>query len=91
MLRIVHIREAFKPFYFPIDWIMSDTDNTKRENAKTLFALTLTSILFAHLTAAVWINIGLINETGDNISFIWNQRNNPDASDHAQWADYEWH
>ena len=42
----------------------------------------MSSILFAHLAACVWINIGLINESGDNISFIWNQKTNPEASDH---------
>ena len=91
MLRIVHIREAFRPFHLPIEWAMRDKDNKQIDNAKSLFSLTLTSILFAHLAAAVWINIGLINETGDNISFIWNQKTNPEASDHDQWAVYEWH
>lgn len=52
--------------------------------------LILSAFLFAHLAACCWINIALIYEEGPYISFIHNQRTNPDASDHEQWIDYSW-
>lgn len=85
MLRLVHIREVFSPFYWPTSWIMRSNVKTDTDNAYSLVVLVLSAFLFAHLSACVWINIGLMNDSGPEISFIHARRAD---SDSAEWKDY---
>ena len=72
MLRLVHIREVFSPFYYPTSLLMRSNVKTDTDNAYQLVVLVLSAFLFAHLAACVWVNIAQINDEEPGISFIWN-------------------
>ena len=88
LIRLFHIKDALKPFHFLVARFSSSRKSAK--NAYWLISLIISAVLFAHLAACFWINIGLLYEDGPWISFIHNQRTNTDATDHEYWIEYSW-